>query len=569
MATKGQINVDFALRYVGAVGANRYVANVSRYSTIAYRDIVQYAARAAHVPESAVDVAMEALFDALSYFVLNGHNVKIDGIGTFAFGVNAKAEINEEDAGADSVHRLKILYLPEMDLRREMNNVVITTSWSNPGNLEEDQGAVHLSVSSMRFGQSAASAKTIALYGVNYLMAGTNYLVLEGTALNKWLSIELTGWGQNPNDPDEPSMVMINLADTAPGVGSARVSHGFGKSTFKFNVPYNIYLSSIRILERNDDGTVTPYLVERYYSVPDSGFYAETAAELADIMSIDLNGITLSNNMTVLPNSNGQFLLTVSGPNARSGFASAVFTGATATASSSTMSKVIYRITPNEGVSSFTLRCAMHGAGEQTYTINLGNSSQQVVINSLSANGVSISNNGSSTIVEGESYNFTLTGQNLNLLNADNLVVPTGSSVRNFAKSANQITFQLVDATDGEIKVNYQGAVIFLVTVEAYVPETGSAVITTIGGVGNNGTYNARGLSGNSLVLPIVGTDLDQLTTGSFRFHNGSTFQLSEGTATARDLTIRGTLTTGQLLVMNGDTTIFKLNLDFGDEFVI
>lgn len=568
MATKGQINVDFALRYVGAVGANRYVANVSRYSTIAYRDIVQYAARAAHVPESAVDVAMEALFDALSYFVLNGHNVKIDGIGTFAFGVNAKAEINEADAGADSVHRLKILYLPEMDLRREMNNVVITTSFSNPGNLEEDQNAVHLSVSWIRYGQSAASAKSIATYGVNYLMAGTNYLVLEGTALNKFLTIELSGYGLNPDVAEEPSIVMINVVDVSPGVGPNRVSHGFGKSIFKFNVPYNFYCVRIRIIERNDDGTATPYIVERMYSIPDSGFYATVAAEIGDVMSIDLNGISLSNNMTVLPNSNGQFIMTVSGPNARSAFASAVFTGATATASSSTMSKVVYRITPNAGASSFTLRCSMHGVGEQTYTINLGNSSQQVVINALSANGVSIANNGTSTIVEGETYNFTFTGQNLNLLNADNLVVPTGSSVRNFAKSANQITFQLVDAADGQIKVNYQGAVIFLVTVEAYVPETGTAVITTIGGVGNNGTYNA-GTDGNSLVLNIVGTDLDQLQTSAFSFHPGSTFALNEGTATARQLTIGGPRTTGQLLVMNGDTTIFKLNIDFGDEIVI
>ena len=64
MATKGKINVDFTMRYIGALRANRIVANPNRYSTINYKDIVTYAARAAHVPESSIEVAMDALYDA-------------------------------------------------------------------------------------------------------------------------------------------------------------------------------------------------------------------------------------------------------------------------------------------------------------------------------------------------------------------------------------------------------------------------------------------------------------------------------------------------------------------------
>lgn len=575
MATKGQINVDFALRYVGAVGANRYVANVSRYSTIAYRDIVQYAARAAHVPESAVDVAMEALFDALSYFVLNGHNVKIDGIGTFAFGVNAKAEINEEDAGANSVHRLKILYLPEMDLRREMNNVVVTTSWSNPGNLVEDTAGTKLSLTYIGFGSTKSNCRSIPINGMCFIPKGKLFLELEGTGLNKKLGIVLEGWYQT-TDPDEGEIAqywLLQYRDSEPGIGSARYSRGFGHSIFVFDVPNDTYLyqMGINVFDPETGNADPAQYQQRNYSIPDSGVFVETAADCGRTDNIYLNSVKLVDNMTMLPDVSGKYNMIVNGPNVRSVISSVVVTGASIVAQSSQINSVRYNIIPASGATSFTIkaRLADNNYQEKTYTISLGSSNTQVVVSALSANGVSIANGGTSTVVEGESYNFTLSGQNLNSLAATDIRVPNGASIRNFAKSASSATFTMDNATTGDIVVSYSGQEIFRVTVESYNPATGDAAITSIGGVGNNGTYNARGLSGNSLVLPIVGTDLDQLSAGSFRFLNGSTFELSEGTATARDLTIRGTLTTGQLLVMNGETTIFKLNLDFGDEFVL
>lgn len=560
MATKGQINVDFALRYVGAVGANRYVANVSRYSTIAYRDIVQYAARAAHVPESAVDVAMEALFDALSYFVLNGHNVKIDGIGTFAFGVNAKAEINEEDAGADSVHRLKILYLPEMDLRREMNNVVITTSWSNPGNLAEDTEAARFNPEVLSIGTSKSNVKAIPEFSTNWMLKGVNYLVFEGTGLNKddiVGNIQYYYWNE---EDGEPNVGYLAISSTVN-----RISKGFGKSTWKVDMPHDAYAFDIMV--RFTDSLSQNQVRHFLYSVIDNENFIEAARQLAEVKSARINRQTLVDNMTVLPYDNGKYYLEIEGPDVRQVTVTA--TGATAVATSSSIGKVTYAVTPESGVSTITLAFSAENMETRTYHISLGESAQSVVVNALSANGVSINNGGSSTVISGENYNFTLSGLNLNLLTADNLSVPAGSSVRNFAKSANQISFQLVGAEAGDISVSYNGATIFTVHVTAYAPATGDSTITSIGGVGNNGTYNARGTTGNSLVLNIVGTDLDQLTPASFRYLNGSIFELNEGTATARQLTIRGSMTTGQLLVMNGDTTIFKLNIDFGDEFVL
>lgn len=571
MATKGKINVDFALRYVGAIGANRYVANVNRYSTIAYRDILQYAARAAHVPESAVDVAMEALYDALAYFVLNGHNVKIDGIGTFAFGVNAKAEINEADAGADSVHRLKILYLPEMDLRRDMNNVAISTSFSNPGNLAEDTGAALLSLYSIAYGTTKSNAKNISINATNYLPAGKCFLVLEGTALNKRIGIEVYGVTVLPVDgEDEVFPWGLQYKDTAPGIGEWRVSRGFGRSIFVFDVPANgVYLTSIEFKELDDEGFPIPgRSIKRYYSIPDTGIYAESAAEFALITGISMNGVAISDNMTMLPDYAGEFNMRVNGPNSRSVLNTIVVTGATLTAKTSSVSSTLYKVTPNEGATSFTVKANIEGV-EKTYTILLGSSTQQVVISTISANGVSISNGSESTIVAGESYNFTLNGQNLGNLTVEDLHVPSGSTVRNFAKSANSISFTMDNAQNGDISVTYNGAEIFKVTLAYYDPETGDAAITSIGGVANNGTYHGESSQGK-MTLSVKGTDLDKLTASSFTYsRSGYTFALTEGTATERVLTLNSNgngFLGGTLRVMNGETTIFTLTIDNGGE---
>lgn len=186
MASKGKINVDFTMRYIGALRANRIVANPNRYSTINYKDIVNYAARAAHVPESSIEVAMDALYDALSYFVLNGHNVKIDGLGTFFFGINAYAEEQIENAGADAIHRLKIGYLPEKDLRRAMNNVAVTTTYTNPGNLAVDPNAPAVidSIDSMQ-SQTSRDLKAMTFGSVHQVTESGLYVRATGVRMDR------------------------------------------------------------------------------------------------------------------------------------------------------------------------------------------------------------------------------------------------------------------------------------------------------------------------------------------------------------------------------------------------
>lgn len=54
-----------------------YKLQVQRGGIIRDRDITAYAAQAAHVPESTIALAQEALFDAINYFCINGHTVQV------------------------------------------------------------------------------------------------------------------------------------------------------------------------------------------------------------------------------------------------------------------------------------------------------------------------------------------------------------------------------------------------------------------------------------------------------------------------------------------------------------
>ena len=86
---KGQINIKYTPRNIAFLNKEALVGLADRYSTIEYSATIAYAAKAAAVPDLSIEMAMEAIFDAMNYFVLNGHSVQIPNLGTFSIGVRA------------------------------------------------------------------------------------------------------------------------------------------------------------------------------------------------------------------------------------------------------------------------------------------------------------------------------------------------------------------------------------------------------------------------------------------------------------------------------------------------
>ena len=132
---KGQININYAPRNIAILNKEALVGQADRYSTIEYKAIVAYAAKAAAVPESSIEMAMEAIFDAMNYFVLNGHSVQIPNLGTFSIGVRAKSAASEQSFQnnfAQNLRNVKINFLPDPELKQMLASTSIKTTSEVP-----------------------------------------------------------------------------------------------------------------------------------------------------------------------------------------------------------------------------------------------------------------------------------------------------------------------------------------------------------------------------------------------------------------------------------------------------
>ncbi|MBR3443399.1 MAG: hypothetical protein IKG96_07035 [Bacteroidaceae bacterium] len=101
-------------------------AYVTRSVTLPRIDKEQLLERAADnsgISRGIVYVAADAICREFENQLLNGHSVEIPLVGSFRFGVNAKATDTEKEAGAAQVYRRKILYLPSKALWRKLQQV--------------------------------------------------------------------------------------------------------------------------------------------------------------------------------------------------------------------------------------------------------------------------------------------------------------------------------------------------------------------------------------------------------------------------------------------------------------
>ena len=127
---KGQVNIGYKKRRIAYNDTEMLVGQAKRYSTIPYESVVSYASQAAGVPESRIKISMEALYDAMDYFVLNGHSVKIPNLGTFYPSVRVKSAATKEEFVAnfkDNLRNITIRFLPDPELKDKIAKTAINT----------------------------------------------------------------------------------------------------------------------------------------------------------------------------------------------------------------------------------------------------------------------------------------------------------------------------------------------------------------------------------------------------------------------------------------------------------
>lgn len=102
-----------------------YVTRPVYYARITGDELLERAADNSKLRKSEIYLAAEAITREFRNFLQNGHAVTIPEIGTFRFGFRAHATDTLAEAGAAQVYRRRIIYLPCMDLRRQINTVTL------------------------------------------------------------------------------------------------------------------------------------------------------------------------------------------------------------------------------------------------------------------------------------------------------------------------------------------------------------------------------------------------------------------------------------------------------------
>ena len=496
---KGAINVGFNPRKMGFSGETALVAKVDRYSTISYADIISYASKAAAVPESSMTMAMEAIFDAMSYFVLNGHSVQIPNLGTFSITVRCKASDSLEDFTADFASNLRnvvIRFLPSPELKADLSKTAIKT---NVGDLTGYTSAATINVRALRATFGANNGQLAS--GDIVLLKSLGDIYIQGTRLSKGflgpapVTIQYV-------EPDSNSVKQLVLP---PEVMSQRYDCiSIWVAKLRQLIPAAKYLSSLTVATAGG-GTVKAYS----FTVPATDGFA--------IASVFLGGVRVAEGSTVAftPGKTLKFSLL------------AVSTSQVATVRVGETEAEITSIGTNTVAFETTVAAAGNAPitvldEEETVlgTFNLSfadTASAAPVISSITANGIALQNGGTTEIVVGDSYTLRMAGQNLDLLNIGMFTVPSGSTPTIISQSATQITMTLANAQVGTLAVAYNGATLFTGTlVDAASSVTLSGYRESANGATRSFSTAIEVDANANESLFLVGEGIDTLTVDNF-----------------------------------------------------
>lgn len=93
-----------------------YKLTITRGPVIGGEDLINYAANAAHVPQSTVRQAKAAIFDAIAYFCAQGRVVQIPTLGSFCPRTLSKTAHTLEETTLDTIVRRRLVWKPKKEV---------------------------------------------------------------------------------------------------------------------------------------------------------------------------------------------------------------------------------------------------------------------------------------------------------------------------------------------------------------------------------------------------------------------------------------------------------------------
>ena len=541
MTKKGQINIGYKARRIGFKDTEKLIGQASRYSTIEYDAIVAYAAKAAAVPESSIEMAMEALFDAMNYFVLNGHSVQIPNLGTFSIGVRARSTESEAEFTADfskNLRGISIRFLPDPDLKAMIANTAISTG-------VEDEGYVSdgvIAVKSMAFGKGAQLIPLTA--GRTYMVPPVTRLVLNGTRLSQ------TYLGLTPM-----RLVMLDAdgAEHSSLLAGKLVSMSYNQLSVNLKEYVKLYPDYVAVKSfqlKDKDGNV---IVERAFA---------GLQTLPYISAVIVDGTPVPVGGTVKYEAGKECKIQLFGANF--GDATTIKVGATVVEPSAiSENEMVIAFTPS-GTGNWPVSVQAATGDPCVYNLSFGAAGGTSIV-SVTANGDALNNGGSTTITAGNNYSIAIAGTGLAELTAENFVVPAGSRITLGSQSDTLIQATIANAQPGDFKVVVDEQAIFVAALVAVTPSvtvTGlkltaegatQAVSTTIMADNDTGAFEVF----------LVGTNLDELQASDMSGQN-----LTSITYDDEHFQVSGALSqngTSHLVITNSGTTIASITIQRGD----
>ena len=540
---KGQINIKYTPRNIAFLNKEALVGLADRYSTIEYSAIIAYAAKAAAVPDSSIEMAMEAIFDAMNYFVLNGHSVQIPNLGTFSIGVRAKSALTEQAFQNDfsqNLRNVKINFLPDPELKQMLASTSIITSSEVP--------------------EGYSSSGVISVTKGCFLRSGLEVPINEGLcyALEEITGFEVKGSrlvekfiGENP--------VVITFIDDAgeevvyTPASSRAIVQSYDRISIDMrwirnqNASFK-YIKKVEVKNLKADDAViysktlgTPVagvpaigalVVDEVAAAPGATL-AFTAGKLVKVQIFGVNLAVVENFYA------GGTQMEVK--SASVGYAECTFTP-TASGNYPILGKY------NE-----------EADATNTYNISFGQAGGSS-ISSVTANGDPLVNGGSTNITAGSNYNLSILGSGLGELMAANFTLPGGATLSINSQSDTMIGATISNTQAGTFKVTVDGVDIFTATLVAVVP----AVSVTGYKLTQNGATQSMSTAvsandGGAFSIYLVGNGLDDLTDDSF---SGTNISISEYDAATHNLV--GSLSGGsssQLVITANATTIGTITI--------
>lgn len=101
----------------------KYVIVPDRATVVGFEALCDQVAAVSGINLGMVQSVVYGLVKSMTTFIWQGHSVQVTGFGTFVPSFNAKSSLDEKEANVDSIHHVKLRFLPSAELRTVMKSM--------------------------------------------------------------------------------------------------------------------------------------------------------------------------------------------------------------------------------------------------------------------------------------------------------------------------------------------------------------------------------------------------------------------------------------------------------------